>query len=539
VGGSNAKHRQHNSAELRRVTFLNHSPLDNNSRLLLKSERDRGLRSFHVQFGPNPGGFVNRQKRSSANSVVYVSKVGMLVVGLFMAAAFAQNPVPQIVGPVKPSAVAPGSGAFTLTVYGANFVPSAVVNWNYQPRSTTFISARELQAQVLASDVAKNTAGLISVTNPAPGGGNSSAAWAQVEVHAPISIFSLSKPETYGFGGWILLPADFNHDGILDLVGQFGYDLVLYDGKGNGAFQFGGIAGRFYPGAAGGAFGDFNNDGYLDVAFTSGIGISLSTSMTVMLGSSQGKFTVGSHVTAYKSGLFLVGDFNQDGKLDLIGDYGLGFSVFLGNGDGTFRHLSNTPGIFGSNMVAGDFNGDGRLDLAVMSLINNGSEYALYTFLGNGDGTFQSPLAVATFPESPSCSFQNTMVLSDFNGDGKPDIGFCVTGQIGIALGNGDGTFQPPVFLNVGAGTNQFTFSVGDINSDGKMDLLVSDFHDALNPQFETLLGNGDGTFQPRETISLQDAPGAELGFAVADINNDGLPDVMFPSTGPMLIFVQ
>src|ERR1700685_1219552 len=73
----------------------------------------------------------------------------------------AANPIPTITGPVHPQAVAPGSGAFTLTVYGANFVPGATVNWNRQPRSTTFVSARELTAKIMAKDVADPTAGFI------------------------------------------------------------------------------------------------------------------------------------------------------------------------------------------------------------------------------------------------------------------------------------------------------------------------------------------------------------------------------------------
>ena len=67
---------------------------------------------------------------------------------LLLAFASAANPIPQVVGPPVPQAVVPGSGAFTLAVYGANFVSGAVVNWNRSPRSTTFISARELQAQI-------------------------------------------------------------------------------------------------------------------------------------------------------------------------------------------------------------------------------------------------------------------------------------------------------------------------------------------------------------------------------------------------------
>ena len=145
---------------------------------------------------------MNRQQCSFANSISWILKVVTLTATLLVAVVFAQNPVPQIVGPVKPMAVAPGSGAFTLSVYGANFVSGAVVNWNRQPRSTTLISAHELQAQILASDVVKNTAGLISVTNPPPGGGNSSTGWAQVEVHAPISTVTVSATTAYPLGFW-------------------------------------------------------------------------------------------------------------------------------------------------------------------------------------------------------------------------------------------------------------------------------------------------------------------------------------------------
>ena len=76
------------------------------------------------------------------------------------------NAVPTINGPVNPQAVVPGSIGFTLTVRGAGFVPGAVVNWNGTARSTTFVSAGELQAQILASDVALAGSALITATNP-------------------------------------------------------------------------------------------------------------------------------------------------------------------------------------------------------------------------------------------------------------------------------------------------------------------------------------------------------------------------------------
>jgi hypothetical protein len=143
-----------------------------NIRKLLKDDPSNVIRCS----GPNPWEFiVNHSKHTRVFFLSFCFKSVVLLLSLSTTIAFAQNPVPQIVGPVAPSAVAPGSGGFTLTVYGANFVSGAVVNWNGQKRFTTFVSARELQAQILAPDIAQNTAGTISVTNPPPGGGNSSA----------------------------------------------------------------------------------------------------------------------------------------------------------------------------------------------------------------------------------------------------------------------------------------------------------------------------------------------------------------------------
>ena len=142
----------------------------------------------------------------------------VLVGSVVVAAAASNNPVPQVVAPTVPQAVVPGSGAFTLNVYGANFVSGAVVNWNGQARTTTFVSARELQAQILASDIVKPTAGYITVTNPAPGGGVSSSSYAIVEVHEPTKIISVKQPVSYPSNPGYVVTADFTGDGILDFV---------------------------------------------------------------------------------------------------------------------------------------------------------------------------------------------------------------------------------------------------------------------------------------------------------------------------------
>jgi len=229
--------------------------------------RSGNFTSWLESFGGNP---MNPNSRCP-KSLGWIAAVSVLLSFLFVASAFAANPVPYVVAPVSPQAVAPGSGAFALTVYGAGFVSGATVNWNGSPRSTTFISFRELQAQILASDVAKPTAGFITVTNPAPGGGNSSSSYGLVEVHTPTKTIIPKKPQFYPLNGfvWSMVAADFNRDGKLDLMAGADNELDLLLGHGDGTFQDSVIS-RQYFSTAGMAYGDFNDNGKLDLAFAEG-----------------------------------------------------------------------------------------------------------------------------------------------------------------------------------------------------------------------------------------------------------------------------
>ena len=90
------------------------------------------------------------------------------------ATAWAQTtyPVPQIANPLVPTAVVPGSPAFTLTVNGNNFVPASTVNWNGNALNTTYVNASQLTASVPEFEVVTSTAS-VTVTTPTPGGGTS------------------------------------------------------------------------------------------------------------------------------------------------------------------------------------------------------------------------------------------------------------------------------------------------------------------------------------------------------------------------------
>jgi hypothetical protein len=84
-----------------------------------------------------------------------------------------------------------------------------------------------------------------------------------------------------------------------------------------------------------------------------------------------------------------------------------------------------------------------------------------------------------------------------------------------------------------------YTFAVGDINADGKPDLLVSEYPGDYGNTFVVFLGNGDGTFQAPRTVGLAQVPNPETGITVGDFNSDGLLDFGFRSDVGMDVFLQ
>jgi hypothetical protein len=260
------------------------------------------------------------------------------------------------------------------------------------------------------------------------------------------------------------------------------------------------------------AVGDFNGDGKLDLALTD----AENNSVSVLLGNGDGTFRIASTFSPgpfpYSSSV-AVGDFNGDGKLDLVVAGGSGVSVLLGKGDGTFQN-PDTYSVSAQSVAVGDL--DGRhyandqpiLDLVVVG----GSTVSVLT--GKGDGTFQSAGNFATGGTNAL-----SVAIGDLNGDGKPDLAVANrSGNVSVLVGNGDGTFQPAqVFA---AGSLAFSVAVADLNGDGKPDLAVASLFSGVS----VLLGNGDGTFGAPITY---DAGSESFSAAVGDFNGDGKPDLV------------
>lgn len=283
-----------------------------------------------------------------------------------------------------------------------------------------------------------------------------------------------------------------------------------------------------------------------------------------------------------------VGDFNEDGKADLVVAGTEQLYIYIGSGSGTFTPATGSPlplpsppystgaTPFAGPIVVGDFDNSGHLGLAVGETNLN---QAAVILLGQGDGTFApssaafakefgaplSGLAAADFNSDGNLDlgitsefsgvspvalgygkgafntasdlftqiFPTGVAVGDFNQDGKLDAivtsgGSTVNPDSGItvSLGNGDGTFVLANGSPLPLGQNLSAIVAGDFNGDGRLDIAATD---ATANTVTILLGNGDGTFGVPTTIAIGSQPGAIIA---ADFNNDGKLDLATANYG-------
>lgn len=381
-------------------------------------------------------------------------------------------------------------------------------------------------------------------------------------------------------GMYSLAVADLNGDGYLDVVtanqGTDSASVYINDGKGG----FGGPSGSYIGYLAAGqmhavfdapftnfAYVDVNGDGIKDlVTMEIGPQYPLPTVLTVLLGDGEGGFgpPIRSPILDVNQIPldFALADFRNSGHPDLVMING-GYSYAINNGDGTFQKPVNTPltDLYPTQVVVGDFNNDGKLDMVLVNYSSNpngsGAITSLIPFLGNGDGTFKQGTAVSFNSTNINAALIRLAVAADVNHDGNLDL--LVMGNQLIApsdqnalyefLGNGDGTFQAPKLIFNHPGSTSY-ISVADLNHDGLPDIVEEEVsgtqgNNFLARTYNIFLGQQDGSFQqgssygpyPSEyayalIYGAPDKPIVPLQPTLADFNGDGNLDIAaFPVT--------
>ncbi len=353
--------------------------------------------------------------------------------------------------------------------------------------------------------------------------------------------FGKAKNFTVGTNPVFVVAGDFNNDSAVDLaiVNNINNKVSILLGDGFGGFpkpsgsnkypEF--LVGRSPLGAA---VGDFNEDGNLDLAVAN----FRDDTVTILLGNGLGAFTEasGSPIPVGDGPIFIaVGDFDADGFLDLaVANHGSdnssdNVSIFLGNGDGTFIEAAGSPITVGSppvssqpvSIAVGDFDNDGNLDLAVANFVDK----SVSILLGDGSGDFSvapncdiALLNICTVGTQPV-----SVVTGDFNNDGVADLAVAneSTKNVSILLGNAvttAGLFQAA--QNFKLGKIPVSLTVADFNGDGALDLAAAHFP---GKQLSVILGNGDGTFgKPKKFSTVA----GQFAIATDDFNGDGEPDL-------------
>jgi hypothetical protein len=255
-----------------------------------------------------------------------------------------------------------------------------------------------------------------------------------------------------------LAVGDLDGSGAADIVAAdtIGGKLWVLLAKGDGTFQapveYAGGANAFWP-----AIADFDGDHKLDVAVSPNFGTGTPQPITVLLGNGDGSFG-GSMmpVSMIPEAFVTAGDLNGDGKPDLVNGAWFAF----GNGDGSFQSkgVVSDTGSLRMSAAIGDFNEDGRADV----LTNFGAPGSVIVSFGDGHGNF-------SFSDQAPRPLASGQCVADFNSDGHLDVAIG-DAHFGLVLGTGTGAL---INTNLSIGFQSFPLVAADFNEDGRPDVAT------------------------------------------------------------------
>jgi predicted nucleotidyltransferase/6-phosphogluconolactonase (cycloisomerase 2 family) len=423
------------------------------------------------------------------------------------------------------------TNAFTLTISTTGVTPGVV-----QSTSIAGLTVGITYYFALFTEDESNNWSTVSNTTSAIGGD-----WFD---STQIEVDGVNNGLRYGRVAW----GDFDNDGDLDILvnGTDGTyrQLRVYKNNGDGSFdpaqiEVGGANGGLQDGGV--AWGDFDNDGDLDVLVSGTQGS--AGRLRIYKNNGDGSFdstpiNVSSPATGHVNGGVAWGDFDNDGDLDVLANGGEGATtyqlrVYKNNGNGTMdpapiEVAGRDLGLRLGSVAWGDFDNDGDLDI-----LTNGfrSNHNLRVFKNNGNGTFD-PTEIDV--DGPGFGLSDgTVAWGDFDQDGDLDIlvsGFNGTNrQLRVYKNNGNGTFDTSQIEvdGLNGGLRYSDVAWGDFDNDGDLDILVSG-SDGSSPQLRVYMNNGNGTFDGSQ-IEVDGLNGGlqDGGVAWGDFDNDGDLDIL------------
>ncbi|MDC0358473.1 FG-GAP-like repeat-containing protein [Oligoflexia bacterium] len=325
-----------------------------------------------------------------------------------------------------------------------------------------------------------------------------------------------------GSGGIEIASGDFNGDGYADIAELTAIvsNVNIHLSNGDGTFQAP-VAYNAESAPLGLVSEDLNKDGVLDIMTADRTNGTISVFMGNGDGTFQGKVTYGA-VTGARG--LAVGDVNGDGIADAVtgSETAAQFAVNLGNGDGTFQAAQtySTDENNNGNLALADFDRDGDLDIVLAQSIVGNDQLALFS--NNGSGGFSDN------GQLDGGSFLADVAVGDLNHDGITDIVAVssATGSMGVnvLIGNEDGSFQS--YVNYSAGTTPQRLDLFDIDGDGELDLIFTDNDDST---LNVRIGQKDGTFG---SLTSYATGGGPHGVAAGDFNGDGALDITTLNNG-------
>ncbi len=267
---------------------------------------------------------------------------------------------------------------------------------------------------------------------------------------------------------------------------------------------------------------DFNGDGKPDLAVSNTTATTAArSSVNILLNKGGGEFVSGAAVLALSPYASAAGDFDEDGKVDLLvaeAHQSANVRLFPGKGDGSFRSLVDIDvGAYGAGLAVADFNRDGHADFALAFAAASMRSAAL--FRGKGDGTFAAGAVAGPLPAAPTA-----LAMGDLNLDGVPDVVTVGEGTVAVFLAKRDGTLDTPVTRSVPAKLR--AAAIGDFNKDGKADAATVDTKEGRALVF---LGQGNGELQKPSYFDVGKIPRA---IAATDLDRDGNQDLIVANAG-------